>query len=109
MAHINNNPKQTSNSIMKFRQKTTIHGDVYLVRIARNGAECEEMARAICEEVYTKSEAMYLKKCLDIYLDWTNHYITLDVMAEHYHMSKHKLKGIIATGESIWESVEWAN
>ncbi len=94
---------------MKFKQKTNIDGGTYLVRVASNGKECEKIARLICDDAWDNKERKHLHKCLDVYLDWESNYLTHGVMSDHYGQSIHTLKGLIESGRSIWESVEWSS
>jgi len=93
---------------MKFIQKTNADGGKYLVRVASNGAECHKIALAKCDNAYTKEERDHLKECLEVYLDWVENYLTLECQADHLGIEVFNLKGKIATGKAIWESVEWS-
>ncbi len=95
---------------MRFKQKTNIDGGKYLVRVASNGAECEEIARSICnDEIRSGEDRKHLNKCLDTYLDYVNNWLDCGNMASRYDVSTHILKGWIETGRSVWESVEWSD
>ena len=93
---------------MRFKQRTNVDGGKYLVRLARNGAECEEIARSICNDKdLSKEDNKHLNQCLDTYLDYINNWLGYTNMSECYGVSHHTLEGWIETGRSVWESVEW--
>ena len=95
---------------MRFKQKTNIDGVKYLVRVASNGKECEEIARSICNNgVRSGEDRKHLNQCLDTYLDYINNWLGYSNMADCYGVSDHTLKGWIETGRSVWESVEWTD
>ena len=44
-----------------------------------------------------------LEEIQAMYLDWVNNFLTVDVFAEHYGITKEQAEGIISIGRTLME------
>ena len=84
-----------------FKQYKNADGGRYLVQQARNGEECYQIAKN------KTSHSKRARKCLELYIEYANDYLTVSYMAGELGVNRFFLSGHIAKGKKIWESVEW--